>query len=166
VLITVLWLGLLPLAAQINDTLKTDTLAEDIIDSEINYNARDSIRYEIKEKKIILFGNAFVDFTGKTLSAEHIEIDNGSNLVTAFGIKDSSGKWIGQPLFKDGNNEMRCEKIIYNTKTQKGKIFGVLTEQADMFIYGESIKKDSNNVMYIQNAKCIPCEFEDAAFYF
>ena len=166
VLITVLWLGLLPLAAQINDTLKTDTLAEDIIDSEINYNARDSIRYEIKEKKIILFGNAFVDFTGKTLSAEYIEIDNGSNLVTAFGIKDSTGKWIGQPLFKDGNNEMRCEKIIYNTKTQKGKIFGVLTEQADMFIYGESIKKDSNNVMYIQNAKCIPCEFEDAAFYF
>lgn len=165
-LITAFCVGLLPLVAQKNDTLKTDTLTEDIIDTEINYNARDSIRYEIKEKKIILFGNAFVDFTGKTLNAEQIEIDNSTNLVTAFGIKDSAGKWIGQPLFKDGNNEMRCEKIIYNTKTQKGKIFGVLTEQADMFIYGETIKKDSTNVMYIKNAKCIPCEYEDAAFYF
>jgi lipopolysaccharide export system protein LptA len=166
VLITVFCLGLLPLLAQKNDTLKTDTLSEDIIDSEINYNARDSIRYEIKGKKIILFGDAFVDFTGRTLSAAQIEIDNVSNLVTAFGIQDSTGKWLGRPVFKDGNNEMRCEKIIYNTKTQKGKIFGVLTEQADMFIYGEAIKKDSNNVMYIKNAKCIPCEYEDAAFYF
>lgn len=165
-LITVFCLGLLPLLAQKNDTLKTDTLSEDIIDSEINYNARDSIRYEIKGKKIILFGDAFVDFTGRTLSAAQIEIDNASNLVTAFGIQDSTGKWLGRPVFKDGNNEMRCEKIIYNTKTQKGKIFGVLTEQADMFIYGEAIKKDSNNVMYIKNAKCIPCEYEDAAFYF
>ncbi len=147
-------------------SVQTDTLPDQTIDSEINYSANDSIRYEIAEKKIILFGDAFVDFSGKTLKAAQIEIDNEKNLVTAYGTQDSLGNWKGRPIFKDGNNEMRCEKMIYNTKTQKGKIYGVLTEQADMFIYGESIKKDSNNVMYIKNAKCIPCEYEDATVYF
>jgi len=148
------------------NTVQTDTLPDETIDSEINYSASDSIRYEIIGKKIILFGDAFVDFTGKTLKAAKIEIDNEKNLVTAYGIQDTSGNWKGRPIFKDGANEMRCEKMIYNTKTKKGKIYGVLTEQADMFIYGESIKKDSNNVMYIKNAKCIPCEYEDATVYF
>ena len=148
------------------NTVQTDTLPDETIDSEINHSASDSIRYEIIGKKIILFGDAFVDFTGKTLKAAKIEIDNEKNLVTAYGIQDTSGNWKGRPIFKDGANEMRCEKMIYNTKTKKGKIYGVLTEQADMFIYGESIKKDSNNVMYIKNAKCIPCEYEDATVYF
>src|SRR6185312_12197775 len=72
----------------------------------------------------------------------------------------------GSPQFKQGKDEMKCEKIIYNVKTKKGKIFGILTKQNDMFIFGEAVKKDTNNVMYIKRMKCIPCEFEDAMIYF
>ncbi len=152
----------------VKDSLRNrvDTLSENVIEEEIKYNARDSIRFEVKDQKIYLFGEAVVEFSGRTLKASYIEIDNKNNLVMAMGTKDSIGNPVGNPLFKDGENEMRCEKIIYNTKTKKGKIYGVLTEQAEMIIYGETIKKDSNNVLYIQNAKCIPCEYEDAVFYF
>jgi len=150
------------------DTLRNreDTLSDDVIEEEIKYNARDSIRFEVKNQKIFLFGEAYVEFSGKTLKAGYIEIDNKNNLVSASGIKDSAGNVVGLPQFKDGESEMRCEKIIYNTKTKKGKIYGVLTEQSDLLIYGEAIKKDSNNVLLIKNAKCIPCEYEDAVFYF
>ncbi len=152
----------------VKDTVQNrlDTLTENVIEEEIKYNARDSIRFEVKGQKIYLFGEAVVEFSGRTLKADYIEIDNKNNLVTASGTKDSLGRPVGQPDFKDGESSMRAEKIIYNTKTKKGKIFGVYTEQADMIIYGETIKKDSNNVLYIKNAKCIPCEYEDAVFYF
>ncbi len=143
----------------------TDTLDQSL-EKQIKYNARDSIRYEAEGQKIILFGEAQVDYSGTSLTAGYIEIDNKKNTITAQGLPDSTGKMTELPVFKDAENEMRCDKIIYNTKTKKGKIYGVLTKQADLLVYGEVIKKDTNNVMYIKNAKCIPCEFEDANFYF
>ena len=153
------------------DTLRTtvDTLDVDEgngIDSEVLYEAEDSIRLEPETKKVYLYGNAKVHYGDFDLKAAYIEIDNKNNLVTAMGVLDSTGKLIGNPEFKDGQNDMSCEKIIYNTKTKKGKITGILTKQSDMFIHGEAVKKDSNNVMYIRNMKCIPCEFDDSKIYF
>jgi hypothetical protein len=146
--------------------VREDTLTDDALEEEIKYNARDSIRFEVKSQRIFLYGEATVEFSGKILTAAHIEIDNKNNLVSAKGIIDSLGHTVGRPEFKDGENVMRADTIEYNTKSKRGKIYGVLTKQADMLIYGEVIKKDSNNVLYIKNAKCIPCEFEDAIFYF
>lgn len=146
--------------------VKTDTLLAEELEEEINYAATDSIRFETDSQRIYLFGDAEVDYGEMELKAERIEIDNKKNIVTAFGIPDSTGKLVGTPQFKDRNNEMKCERMVYNTKTKKGKIYGVLTKQADLLVYGEAIKKDTNNVLYIQNAKCIPCEYEDSKFYF
>ncbi|HWY38635.1 MAG TPA: putative LPS assembly protein LptD, partial [Bacteroidia bacterium] len=146
-----------------------DTVAADEgkdIESEITYEADDSLRMEPENKKIYLFGNAKVHYEDFDLKAAYIEIDNKNNLVTAMGVADSSGKLNGNPEFKEGQSEMTCEKIVYNIKTKKGKITGILTKQSDMFIHGEAVKKDSNNVMYIKNMKCIPCEFDDAKIYF
>lgn len=41
-----------------------------------------------------------------------------------------------------------------------------MTRQSDMYIHGQAVKKDTNNVMYIKNMKCVPCEFDDALIYF
>ncbi|MFY8185210.1 MAG: hypothetical protein ACOVLD_04005, partial [Bacteroidia bacterium] len=93
------------------DTLRNreDTLSGDVIEEEIKYNARDSIRFEVKNQKIFLFGEAYVEFSGKILQAGYVEIDNKNNLVSASGVKDSIGNIVGLPQFKDGESEMRCE---------------------------------------------------------
>ena len=146
------------------DTLETD---EDTgIDTPIDYSADDSIRMEPGSRKIYLYGNAEVHYGDFNLTAAYIEIDNRSNLVSASGVPDSAGKLTGIPVFKDGKSEMSAEKIVYNTRTKKGKITGIMTRQADMYIKGQAVKKDTNNVMYIKNMKCIPCEYDDALIYF
>ena len=161
------------------DTLKptTDTLRKQVdtlrpaidpnaFDSEVHYEAEDSIRMELENKKAYLYGNAMVHYNDFDLKAAYIEIDNKNSLITAVGVPDSTGKIQGSPQFKQGKDEMKCEKVIYNIKTKKGKIFGILTKQNEFFIFGEAVKKDTNNVMYIKKMKCIPCEFEDANIYF
>ena len=147
------------------DTLDADG-GENGIESKVDYTADDSIRIEAESKKAYLYGNATVHYEDFDLKAAYIEIDNKTNLITAVGMPDSNGIMQGNPQFKQGKDEMKCEKIIYNFKTKKGKIFGILTKQNDMFIFGEAVKKDTNNVMYIKRMKCIPCEFEDAKIYF
>ena len=154
------------------DTLKqkVDTLSvsenEDAIDSQVDYEADDSIRIEAENKKVYLYGNAKVHYGDFDLKAAYIEIDNKTSLITAVGMPDSSGNIQGSPEFKQGKDEMKSEKVIYNIKTKKGKIFGILTKQNEFYIYGEAVKKDTNNVMYIRKMKCIPCEFADAKIYF
>ncbi len=149
---------------------KTDTLRaaddEEDIDNKVDYDADDSIKIEAANKKVFLYGNASVHYQDFDLKADYIEIDNNTNLITAVGVPDSNGIPKGSPEFNQGTDKMRSEKIVYNFKTKKGKIYGILTKQNEFFIFGEQVKKDSSNIMYIKRMKCIPCEFEDAKIYF
>lgn len=146
---------------------RVDTLdEEDPLDKAITYNARDSIRYEAEGNKLFLYGESYVEYGDMNLKAEFIEIDYSKNLVTAFGTVDSTGKKVGTPIFKDNTQEFNAEKIMYNLKTKKGKIFNVLTKQGDLLVFGNEIKKDSTDVVYMKNLKCIPCQYEDAKTVF
>ncbi len=149
--------------------IKIDTLDADDdepLQHQIIYNARDSIRYETLGNKIYLFGDAFVEYETMNLKADYIEIDNEKNIVTAHGTKDSLGNDIGNPIFKDGEQEMSCGKMAYNLKTKKGKIYNVITKEGDLILRGKEVKKDSNDVVSFKNLDCIPCEFADSRTIF
>ena len=103
------------------DTLSTAD-NENGIETKVEYNADDSIKVEAENKKAYLFGNATVHYEDFDLNAAYIEIDNKANTITAVGVPDSNGVIKGSPQFKQGKDEMRCEKIVYNIKTKKGKI--------------------------------------------
>ena len=148
------------------DSLKLKDTDDSGIETKVDYDADDSIKIEAENKKVFLYGNATVHYDDFDLKAAYIEIDNNISQITAVGIPDSNGTIKGSPEFKQGKDQMKSEKVIYNFKTKRGKIFGILTKQNDFFIFGEQVKKDSNNVMYIKKMKCIPCEFEDAKIYF
>jgi hypothetical protein len=167
-------LSLAPVNAQTlpGDTLKksnTDTLAtsedeagDDELEEQIKYSATDSI-VALPEKGLgILYGKAWVTYGSMRIDAEFIEIDYTKNLVVAYGKKDSLGKSVGNPVFKEGEEEMSADKIMYNLKTKKGKIFNALTKQGELLVIGQEIKKDSTNVVYMKNMRCIPCQEEDA----
>jgi len=150
------------------DTVKkvvVDTLASaegETLDDPINYSAEDSIVFLASINKVMLYGKAKVKYVDMNLESEFIEIDYTKNLVTAYGKKDSLGKNVGTPIFKDGEQTMEAEKIMYNLKTKKGKIYNALTKQGELLVFGEQIKKDSTNVIYLKNMKCLPCKDEDA----
>jgi hypothetical protein len=143
------------------DTLSTSDNSE-TLDDPINYSAEDSIVYLASINKVMLYGKAKVKYVDMNLESEFIEIDYTKNLVTAYGKKDSIGKNVGTPIFKDGEQTMEAEKIMYNLKTKKGKIFNALTKQGELLVFGEQIKKDSTNVIYMRDMACIPCKDADA----
>lgn len=152
----------------------TQTVTVDTLDNEdseplehpIEYNAKDSIRYETKGQKIFLFGDGRVKYDGMDMKAEFIEIDNEKNTLTAYGKTDSLGKETGTPVFNDGAQEVMARKIVYNLKTKKGKIYDIKTKEGELILKGKEVKKDSNNVVYMKNLECIPCKFEDSRTIF
>ncbi|MBA3665522.1 MAG: LPS-assembly protein LptD [Bacteroidetes bacterium] len=154
------------------DTLKKvtiDTLSagdDEGLEDKITYSAEDSTVYLASQSKVLLYGKARIEYGDMNLQAQFIEMDYAKNIVIAYGTKDSAGKNVGTPVFKDGAQEMNADKIMYNLKTKKGKIFNALTKQGELLVIGKEIKKDSTNVIYMKDMRCIPCQDEDARTVF
>ncbi|MBL7933674.1 MAG: LPS-assembly protein LptD [Bacteroidia bacterium] len=153
------------------DTLKkvsVDTLAapeeEDVdgITEKVNYKAEDSIVALPIEGKALLYGKARVEYGSTNIEAEFIELDYNKNLITAYGKTDSTGKLVGNPVFKDGDETMEADKIMYNLKSKRGKIYNALTKQGELLVVGKEIKKDSLNNVYFKDMRCIPCQDVDS----
>jgi hypothetical protein len=159
---------------QRGDTLKkvsADTLTVpeegDEIEQQVQYSGEDSVVGLPQQGKVLLYGKAKVNYGTMDMQAEYIEIDYNKNLISAYGKKDSLGKNVGTPVFKDGGETpIEAEKIVYNLKTKRGKIFNALTKQGELLVVGNEIKKDSNNIIYMKNMKCIPCQDDDARTVF
>lgn len=132
------------------------------LEEQVKYSAEDSIVALPEQGKALLYGKAQVDYGSTNIQAEYIEIDYNKNLIMAYGKKDSIGKLVGNPVFKDGGETMEADKIMYNLKTKKGKIFNALTKQGELLVIGSEIKKDSLNNIYFKDMRCLPCQEADA----
>ncbi len=118
------------------------------------------------EQKIYLFGNAEVYYEDISLKAAQLIIDLDSNIVTAKGIVDSTGKYIGKPEFADGPQTFTAYSIRYNFDTRKGKIKNVVTQDGEGYIHGKEVKRLPSDIVYIKNGKFTTCNLEEPHFYF
>ena len=145
-------------------TVAADTLRqpEGDIQTTIKYTAEDSTLMDATGRSVFLYGNAQVDYGEISLKADYIELDWTNNMLTARGREDSTGNVTGKPIFKDGAEEYQTEEIRYNFKTRKAFITGVLTkpEATEGFVYGEVVKKNEDNEVFINRGWYTPCDCE------
>ncbi len=168
----ILCLLLMQLTAKSQDSLikKTDTvnltLSKDSLDAPIKYSASDSIVFIIPEKKIILFSQGSVQKGDMDLKADSIEIDQETRLVTATFRRDSTGKMIGRPKMVQAGTTMESDVIKYNTETQKGITQGTITQQGEIYIQGEKVKKVSESDFYAFRGQFTTCNLDTPHFAF
>ncbi len=132
------------------DTVGVDTteikISKDALEDGVEYSARDSMEYDIENKKIYLFGGASVKYTSINLEAGFIELDWENNIVTAEGILDSIGRRVELPKFKDGDQEFTANRMRYNFETQKGIVYDVTAIQQNLYVLGSKSKFVRNEV--------------------
>ena len=149
------------------DTSVTDTIVAkptkkgDVLESEIKYHARDSIRFSVEDKKVYLYGEAQINYEEIELKAAYIEIDQETKEVYAEGIVDSTGKKIGMPEFKSGDQNFKANRMRYNFETEKGKILDVITQEGEGNIRGEKVKKTEENHYYIEDGGYTTCDADE-----
>ena len=129
--------------------------------SEITYHARDSIRFSVEDKKVYLYGEAQINYGDIELRAAYIVIDQNTKEVYAEGVTDSTGKTIGTPQFKSGDQDFSAKRMRYNFNTKKGKILEVITQQGEGNLRGEQVKKMDDESYYIKDGGYTTCDAED-----
>ncbi len=142
----------------------SDTSAQALNDL-VKYQADDSVVYDAAASKVRLYGKARVDYTDLNLTASYIEVDLSRSTAFAKGILDSTGRLRGRPVFTQGADKYEAEAMTYNFKSKRAKIQGVVTQQGEGYIHGESVKKTADNEMYIRDARYTTCNLEHPHFH-
>jgi len=150
--------------AAVVDSLQK-TKKKGVLESKVDYVAKDSVVYDMRLKKAYLYGNAKVDYEDLNLESARIELSLDSNEVYAYGVPDSLGKQQGKPVFKQGGDTYVSERIAYNFDTKKGFIENVETEQAEGFLWSGESKRGDDGVLYLQHGRYTTCDEEHPHFY-
>ena len=157
---------------ELQDSLakKSDTvdmnMSKDSLDAPIDYSASDSIVFQIPEKKIYLYSQGSVKKGDAELSSDTIMIDQATNIVTALPTRDSAGRIISKPKMTQADATMSSDYIRYNTKTQRGLTQSTITQQGEIFIQGEKIKKVNINDFYAFRGQFTTCNLDTPHFAF
>ncbi len=134
------------------------------ISTTIEYEAADSMNFNIFTQTMYLYGDAHVKYGDQEINAAIIELNQVKKTVRAYGVIDSTGILVGLPVFKDGDVTYNAEEITYNYKTRKGLINKIITEQNEGFVQGKKVKKTPDNELFLQDAIYTTCNLADPHF--
>jgi len=148
---------------KIKDTLrpKNKGLLTDIVKSK----AKDYTSFNKKEQKLYLYNEAEVIYGDMEISAGSIVIDYNNNLVYAGRLKDSLGEYSQHPIFKQGQNIIEPDSIIFNTETQKALVYNSRTEQQGFNIRAPITKKENDSVYYMYKGRFTTSENKEDPEY-
>ncbi len=149
-----------------SDTFNFKT-AQGALDVPVSYHADDSMVLDVPTNTIRFYGKiSTVEYADNKLQAPQIEYNQNSNLVTAHHVKDSAGKVIANAKFEQGEFKSESDTIVFNMKTQKGLTKGTYTQQGEMYVYGEKIKKVDEDVFYALRGRFTTCNLDTPHFAF
>ena len=150
----------------IKNTEKSKPDPEDSeIETTINYSASDSIFFDVTESIINMYGDSYVDYGDIQLEAERTTVNWETKTINSVYLKDSTGRKIGKPIYKERDDVFETDEILYNFDTKRAVIKGVITEQGEAFIHGEDVKKNENDELFIRRARYTTCNLEDPHFF-
>lgn len=145
--------------------LSTGPSRKGSVETTVKYAAKDSIRFNVQEKKAVLYDKANVDYGELSLKAAVITVDYTKNILTAEGAPDSTGRVQDKPIFKNGAENYQAGRINYNFKTKKGKIAEAVTQQGEGYVHADVIKKNQYNEIYGRNGRYTTCNLEHPHFF-
>ena len=149
---------------------KVDTfafkLSKDSLDAPIDYEAEDSAVVQVDNKRILLYGKTKTNYKDIQLTAPKVELNQETQILTAFNKLDSAGEVEERAHFKQKDEEFQSDTIHFNFKTQKGLTTNTYTENGGAFIQAKVAKKVSPNTMYAKNGVMTTCDYDEPHFGF
>lgn len=147
------------------DSVVTKAPSTDQLKSQVKYNAKDTIRFNLAEDKVFLRNEAQITYENMNIKAGYIEIDWETRTLYAEGVRDTDGVLKQLPVFAQGSENFTAYNMRYNFDTKKGKITHVTTQEGEGYIHGETVKRDANSDFYIRSGKYTTCNLDTPHFY-
>ena len=179
-----IFVGLVHLAVgqESNGTVPDDTIhvkqsrRTSDLEGPVTYEAQ-IIDNDMDARTTDLIGNASITYLDMTLKAEKISVDWDESLMIAEGVWETvwsvgaNGdsvrvpKLKGAPQFVESGDAMTGERMLYNFKSRKGRVFRGRTSFEDGFYNGNAIKMPKPKILHVSDAHFTTCDEEDCPHY-
>lgn len=136
------------------------------LQSEVKYAARDSIRYDLAEQTVYLFGAATVLYEGIQLTADRITFSFKNEEAHAFGAPDSAGTVVGKPRFTQGGSTIDADSIRYNFKSKEGLIRTVRTQEQQAWVSASLSKRHADGEVHSRGGMLTTCDRPKPHYHF
>ncbi|WP_333809019.1 putative LPS assembly protein LptD [Flavobacterium sp.] len=154
---------------KVKDSTKIDTTKKKkpFLEGVVNMKAKQYEKLDQKKKTVTLYDEAEIYYTDFELKAGKIILDYEKNLVYAGRLKDTAGNYIQRPVFKQGQNVIEPDSIIFHTKSKRAKVWNSRTTQGELYIKAEISKKENDSVYFMKNARMTTSKnIDDPEYYF
>ncbi|MGB0247186.1 MAG: putative LPS assembly protein LptD [Flavobacteriales bacterium] len=131
----------------------------------VEYDAQD-IYFAVDSGLAYLTGEAQVVSGTMTLRAHRIVLDLEAGEVCAYGMRDSTGAWVGRPEFKDGPQSFSQDQLCYNFETGKGLSRHAVTTEQDIVFHADRAKRQPDETVHVRDGKFTTCDADNPHFHF
>jgi len=160
--------------SSVTDTISAKEKTTSVgMDTTLTYEAK-IVDIIVPDRITYLIEDATVKYKTITLKAGKIKVDWNTNILTAEGLPDTVYRydektgdttavveWKGLPVLSDRGDIMHGQKMIYNFKTEKGRVIQGRTDFESGYYFGESMKKVNEDVVNISHGQFTTCENKD-----
>lgn len=154
------------------DTLSADTTKprKSDIDAVVVATAKDSLVYDVRSKKMFIYGSGDLKFKTTQLTGGKIFVDYDKNELEAFGVEDTAdtakSKLKETPILKEGTEAYEGTWLKYNFRNQSGYISMAKNKEEDSRYEGEKVKKVNKDTYFIDEGMFTTCENDTPHTYF
>lgn len=121
--------------------------------------------YEVGDS-IVLQGQAVVLHKGAKLEAAEMVFRRKLDQVEARAALDSSGRVIGKPVLRKGDETLRGERILYDLKTEQGTILSGRIHRDKGFFTGNLIQTRTAEEFHVHQGSYTTCDKDHPHFDF
>jgi len=136
------------------------------IDFPIDYKA-ELIAYSMQNETTLLRKNATIDYGNMAMQAGQVGVYWRQNLLRARSLTDTLGASDFPVLKQTGQEDFNGQTMIYDLKSQRGKVAAGRTKMEDGNYYGEEVTRINSEVYLMKDGYYTTCELEEKPhFYF
>ncbi|NQV14973.1 hypothetical protein HQ531_05890 [bacterium] len=136
------------------------------IEFPITYNA-DLIAYNMDDETTTLRDNASIKYGDMSMQAGEVGVYWRQNLLRAKSLVDTLGATDFPILKQTGQEDFKGRTMIYDLKSQRGKVLAGRTQMEDGNYFGEAVTRINRDVYLMEDGYYTTCEDEDHPhFYF
>lgn len=130
----------------------------------VNFQATDSLTFDFRgQRKGRLYGSATVSHENGSLDAGIIDLDLMKNQVEA--RSPSPDDTLSYPVLRQGNQDIRSTRVLFNYETEKGKFEVAEVQVEDGHLIGTQIKNVSDTEVFIEDGIYSSCPPDHMYYY-
>jgi len=140
------------------------------VDAVVYASASDSLIFDVKKKKMYVYGSGELKYKETDLKSAKIFVDYNTNELEAFGRKDTTDtakvKLKETPRLTESGETYEGKSIKYNFKNQSGFISLAKNKEKGQTYTGEEVNKVDKNTYFIKNGTFTTCDADTPHTYF